>query len=175
MYARKIMRLPMCFVLILLLCRIASVFGIILRSPPNQSVNEEAYMTPSSEIEIVNESTIETQKIIHELLEVTTTQQTTIMNLSEQLDSKELPEIRSTKDKLKKEIQHERKLTRKIESILNKQSSILQLRQKFDGRDSADEIETLLASISRQNQSVQFLKTTLMSLEQRLERLEKNR
>ena len=129
-------------------------------------------MTISAEIEIVKESTHETQKIIQELLEVTSMQQSNMEDLSDRSGSMNPAEIKDTKEKLKREIQHERKLTKKVESILNKQETILRQHRNPSDSEIADEVMALLVTVSNQNQSVRVLKTTLLSLELRIELLE---
>ena len=130
-------------------------------------------MTTSSQIKIVKESTLETQKIIQELLEITSRQQSSMKDLSEKSASKNLDEIKDTKERLKKQIQHERKLMKKVESILNKQEKTLQQDRNPDNSDVANEVRALLVMISNQNQSVRVLKATLLSLDIRIEHLEK--
>lgn len=130
-------------------------------------------MTTSAEIEIVKESTLETLKIIHELLEVTSMQQSNMKELSDRSVSKNPDEIKDTKEKLKRQIQHERKLTKKVESILNKQEAILHKHRNPSDSEVANEVRALLVTISNQNESVRVLKTTLLSLELRIEQLGK--
>jgi hypothetical protein len=134
---------------------------------------KEPHMTSSAEIEIVKESTLETQKIIQELVEITSKQQSSMKDLSEKPASKTPDEIKDTKERIKKEIQHERKLMKKVESILNKQEKILQQDRNPDDSEAANEVRALLVMISNQNESVRVLKTTLLSLELRIEQLEK--
>lgn len=130
-------------------------------------------MTNSAEIEIVKESTLETQKIIQELLEITSRQQSSMKDLSEKSASKNPDEIKDTKERLKKQIQHERKLMKKVESILNKQEKTLQQARNPDDSEAANEVRALRVMISNQNQSVRELKATLLSLDLRIEHLEK--
>ncbi len=130
-------------------------------------------MTNSAEIEIVKESTLETQKIIHELLEITSRQQSSMKDLSEKSASKNPDEIKDTKEKLKRQIQHERKLMKKVESILNKQEKTLQQDRNPDDSEAANEVRALLVTVSNQNESVRVLKATLLSLDLRIEHLEK--
>jgi phage shock protein A len=130
-------------------------------------------MTTSAEIEIVKESTHETQKIIQELFEVTSMHQSSMKDLSEKSASVTLEEIKDTKEKLTRQIQHERKLTRRVESILEKQSTILKQDWRADGSEAADEIKELSVVVSNQSQSVRVLKSTFLSLELRIEQLEK--
>ena len=130
-------------------------------------------MKTSTEIEIVKGSTLETQKIIQELLEVTSMQQSSMKNLSEKTASKNPDEIKDTKEKLRIQIQHERKLTRKVESILEKQSKVLKQNLKTYRSEIPDEVKELSVLISNQIQSVGVLKATLLSLELWIEQLEK--
>lgn len=131
-------------------------------------------MTTSAEIEIVKESTLETLKIIHELLEVTSMQQSNMKELSDRSVSKNPDEIKDFKEKLKRQIQHKRKLTKKVESILNKQEAILEKHRNPPDSEVANEVSALLVTVSNQNESVRVLKTTLLSLELRIEQLGKS-
>jgi hypothetical protein len=130
-------------------------------------------MTNSAEIEIVKESTLETQKIIYELLEVTSMQQCNMKELSDRSVSKNPDEIKDTKERIKKQIQHERKLMKKVESILYKLEKTLQQDRNSDDSEAANEVRALLVTISNQYESVRVLKATFLSLDLRIEHLEK--
>ena len=131
-------------------------------------------MNPLKRLEIVKESTLDTQKVIQELFEFTRTQQSNAKELAEHFGSKNLSEVKKTRDRLKKQIQHEKDLMKRVESILNKQEIILRQEWMSNHSGIAYEIRSLLDSISDQNSSIRILKTMLVSLELRIDRLEKN-
>lgn len=131
-------------------------------------------MNPSKHLEIVRGSTFNTQKIIHELFEFIWGQQSHVKDLTNDFGSKNLSEIRKNSDRLKKQIQNEKGLMRKVESILNKQEVVLRRDGISNDLEIALEIRALLGSISDQHWSLRILKTTLVSLELRLDVLEEN-
>lgn len=131
-------------------------------------------MNSSRRIDIVNGSTLDTQKIIHVLFESLRVQQTNLKDLAEGFGAKNLAKIKENSDSLKRQIQYETVLMRGVESILHKQETVL--REEGSSNDSgiALEIRALLDSISDQNWSVGILKTMLRSLELRIDGFEKN-
>jgi hypothetical protein len=122
-------------------------------------------MTTSTDIERVKESSLETKQLIDELVALVTEHESSTKSLSDPLTLKGSHEIRERLETIKAQIRKEIKLTKRVESLLKKQQTIIERNRRSNDSIENDEIRHLSAAALDQSSSIRELRARLRGVE----------